>query len=68
MAQQGAGGRVNASVRTWALMRGGRIVNCVTTALPLTVVQSRYPGYEVADLYSLPVHVQEAYRYWDERP
>jgi hypothetical protein len=52
----------------WALLKGGRIVNVVMTSRVLSEVQRMYPDYEVANLYSLPAPVQQAYPYWNERP
>jgi hypothetical protein len=55
-------------VTEWALLKGGHIVNVVTTRRSRDEVASIHPDCEVADLYSLPSEVQRSYRYWDERP
>lgn len=55
-------------MNTWALLKEGRIVNTVTSVSGKGVVQKMFPEYEVADIYSLPPNVQEAYQYWNERP
>lgn len=52
----------------WALLKNGRIVNVVMTSRVKSEVQRMYPGFEVADLYSLPPHVQQSYQYWNDRP
>ena len=52
----------------WALLKNGHIVNVVMTSRVLSEVQRMYPDHEVADLYSLPPAVQQAYPYWHERP
>lgn len=52
----------------WALLENGKIVNVVMSNRCKAHMQEAYPDYEVAHLYSLPVGVVEAYRYWRERP
>lgn len=55
-------------MREWALLKGGAIVNVVTTSAAKSEVEKLHPDYQVADLYSLPSNVQENYQYWNERP
>ena len=52
----------------WALLKEGRVVNVVMTNMCKSHMQKKYPDFEVADIYRLPAHVQEGYRYWNERP
>lgn len=55
-------------MHTWALLKSGKIVNTVTTNSGIRHMQAHYPDYEVADIYTLPTDVQQAYQYWNERP
>lgn len=52
----------------WAILNGGAIVNVVYTHSSKAQVQKAHPGHEVELLWNLPSKVQQAYRYWDERP
>lgn len=52
----------------FALMKNGAIVKVVTTFRTQTEIQKMHPDCEVADLYSLPKHVQENYQYFRDRP
>lgn len=56
-------------MNTWAVLHHNRIVGVVTTAKTAAQIKRDYPpDYRVADLYSLPTDVQEAYEYWSQRP
>jgi hypothetical protein len=52
----------------WALLKGGRIVNVVTTTKCKRHMMECHPGHEVQSLYGLPPDVLEAYEFYRERP
>ena len=56
------------SVHEWALLENEKIVGIATTCDSKAEVEKRYPGYEIADLYSLSSTVQQEYPYWSDRP
>lgn len=52
----------------WALLKNGQITDVITTVSTRSEIQRQYPDFQVADIYSLPAHVQKQYRYWFDRP
>ena len=56
------------AVKEYALMRNGKIVNCVTTSMDVDQLRERYSGYQVMLLSEAPQAARESYEFWHIRP
>jgi hypothetical protein len=52
----------------YAVMRDGKIVNCVTSSMPIDQLRERYEGYQVVPLSEASQAARESYEFWHTRP
>lgn len=52
----------------WAMIKGGEIINVVTTERKLATLKLDHPGVAFVPLDQVSPAVLQSYRYWTERP